>query len=214
MAHAKGRLDEAIVKNTKGAWPLLNFKIADQLWKNHPNAKGVPGGINGGGIVNGGAVHHETARELDESVVSARRREAVAIADLKEHQRDVQIGKYWPRSEMIKHATMHAQMVSAAREAIPSQLAPFLVGRTDVSEIERLLREALRDADLRVANELESRFGKLESLEVKMGSDQTIVDETELDDPNVLAVDPEEDEDDDEDEDDEDDDAEAPGAGE
>jgi len=50
---------------------------------------------------------------------------------------------------------------AAAREQVPTQLAAQLVGKTDLNEIERIIRDALRDADTRVANEIQSRYGDL-----------------------------------------------------
>lgn len=51
------------------------------------------------------------------------------------------------------------RMVATAREQLPTQLSAQLVGKTDLTEIESIVRAALRDADERVANEIQSRYG-------------------------------------------------------
>lgn len=51
------------------------------------------------------------------------------------------------------------RMFAAAREQVPAQLAAQLVGKTDLTEIEGLVRAALRDGDTRVANEIAARYG-------------------------------------------------------
>lgn len=59
--------------------------------------------------------------------------------------------------------TWHAigRMYAQARENIPMQAVPMLAGKTDLNEMERILREHLREADARVANEIQSRFGDI-----------------------------------------------------
>lgn len=76
-----------------------------------------------------------------------------------------QAGLVVERTEVSR--TFHAigRMFSAAREAIPAQIAPRLVGKTDLLEIEMVLKAALRDGDTRIADEIESRF-----LEITGGS--------------------------------------------
>jgi hypothetical protein len=51
------------------------------------------------------------------------------------------------------------RMFAAAREQVPAQLAAQLVGKTDLNEIEAVVRTALRETDTRIANEIASRFG-------------------------------------------------------
>jgi hypothetical protein len=53
------------------------------------------------------------------------------------------------------------RMFAAAREQVPAQLAAQLVGKTDLNEIEASVRTALREADTRIANEIQARFGEM-----------------------------------------------------
>jgi hypothetical protein len=48
-------------------------------------------------------------------------------------------------------------MHSAAREALPAQLAPKLVGKTEVAEIQRIIRDVIREIDAKTSDEIERR---------------------------------------------------------
>ncbi len=61
-------------------------------------------------------------------------------------------------AEATKAFTAFGRMYSAARENVPAQLAPKLVGLTDLREIGRIVRDAYRAADRRVAEEIRSRY--------------------------------------------------------
>ena len=55
------------------------------------------------------------------------------------------------------------RMYAQARENVPAQLAPKLVGRTDLNEIEAIVRATLREADTGVANEIHARYPEMRS---------------------------------------------------
>jgi hypothetical protein len=55
------------------------------------------------------------------------------------------------------------RMFSQARENLPTQLATKLVGKTDLTEMEILIRGALREADAKVADEIQARFANVVS---------------------------------------------------
>jgi hypothetical protein len=75
--------------------------------------------------------------------------------DLKERMRDL-------ISVDEARKTWHAigKMYASSRENVPMQLAPRLVGKTDLIEIEGIIRSFYRESDTRVANEIESRYGE------------------------------------------------------
>ena len=52
---------------------------------------------------------------------------------------------------------MHAQ----GRESVATSLAPNLLGLTDLGEIERRIRAALRDVDQRIATEIRSQYAEV-----------------------------------------------------
>ncbi len=144
QAVADGRIADAeIGRADGGAVPgngrarILDFEKADELWE----------------------LNTAPRPDADEALLEAKRRTAVAEADLKEHKRDVELGLYWRKEDVLKRARAHAAMITAAREALPMQLAPQLVGKTDLAEIETILRTAIRECDTRVSNEIRSRFG-------------------------------------------------------
>ena len=68
-------------------------------------------------------------------------------------------GLLLPATEVRQQGFAMGRMHASARESLPSALAPQLVGLTDLTEIERIIRDGLRAADARVAKELDSRYG-------------------------------------------------------
>lgn len=64
-------------------------------------------------------------------------------------------------SDAIKAFHAMGKMYSQGREAVPDQLAPRLVGLTDTGEIARIVREVLRSADVRIADEIKSQFAEI-----------------------------------------------------
>lgn len=70
-------------------------------------------------------------------------------------------GELLPTSDVKRMVFSVGRMHAAAREQAPGQLAPMLVGLIDPLEIERVIRELLRELDLRTTREIESRYGDL-----------------------------------------------------
>lgn len=63
--------------------------------------------------------------------------------------------------ETIKAFNAMGKMYAQGRESVPAQLAPRLVGLTDLREIERIVRDAYRASDVRIANEIRNRFAEI-----------------------------------------------------
>ena len=63
--------------------------------------------------------------------------------------------------DVRKAFTAIGRMFAAARENVPLQLAPKLVGLTDMAAIEALIRQHYREADSRVADEIQSRYSEI-----------------------------------------------------
>jgi hypothetical protein len=159
---------------------LLDFAAADRLWSANqipqvvvdPRSSAAVRGAEsetGGRRVDellepqphGGSLKrkHATGEDAEEtSLVQARLRLDLARAETAELKLAKQRGELLEIAEARK--TWHAigRMYAQARENVPKQLAPQLVGKTDLLEIEQAVRTAYRDADTRVANEIESRF--------------------------------------------------------
>jgi len=95
------------------------------------------------------------------SFVTHRTRKEKAEADLAELKARKAIGESLDASDVRKAFTEIGRIHSAAREAIPAQLATRLVGKSDLAEIVPILRAALRACDERVASEIESRHGEM-----------------------------------------------------
>jgi hypothetical protein len=68
-------------------------------------------------------------------------------------------GKLIDADEARRVWTAIGRMFSQARENLPTQLAPKLVGKTDLTEIEIVIRREFREADQQVADEIQARFG-------------------------------------------------------
>lgn len=103
-----------------------------------------------------------------------RTRTEKAKAEKLEFEFKVRQKEFLPAADVKRAARATGAMHAAAREAVPLQLAPLLVGKIDVGEIESIIRKALSDCDARVADEMNQRYGD--------------VVETEPDERGTLAV--------------------------
>lgn len=149
-----GRIREAVV-GKQGRSILIDFEKADRLWGERTEPKMPP-------IGSGKAAKKVDPEESGkETYEDARTRKARADADVAERERDALLGLYLLTEDVTAQFRALGAMHSAAREALPTQLAPQLVGKTDLGDIEKILREALRKCDERVADEIRSRFGDL-----------------------------------------------------
>jgi hypothetical protein len=52
------------------------------------------------------------------------------------------------------------KMFAQARENVPFEVAPELIGKTDIDEIERIIRNAFRAADAKIANDIQTKFAE------------------------------------------------------
>lgn len=96
----------------------------------------------------------DAAAELD-----LREREArTVLAELKTRK---ELGQVVDAAEVRSAMAQIGRMYASSRENLPVQLATLLVGKSDLNEIEMILRRELRAADERVAAEIESRHGTL-----------------------------------------------------
>lgn len=77
-----------------------------------------------------------------------------AEAELSRLKLAAQLGKVVDADAARKTFRAAGRMHAQARESVPTQIAPLLVGKTDLREIERIIRTALREADERVAHEI------------------------------------------------------------
>lgn len=161
-AIADGRIAPAVTG--AGNETSIDFDLADRLWKRNsdPAAKHR----------DSQRLNQPPAATVDEqasNVVSgetfqeARTRRERAEADQAEFDRDVQRNKYMPAEEVKAAFRAIGEMRASNREGMPRQLAPLLVGKTDLSEIETILRRELRSVDERETKEITSRYGNLTS---------------------------------------------------
>lgn len=88
----------------------------------------------------------------------AERRLAAAKAERAEMDLAKRRGELLPADEVKRTYAGIGRIYASAREGIPAQLAPLLVGKSDLLEIEQILRRELRLADERVSSEIEARF--------------------------------------------------------
>jgi len=72
-----------------------------------------------------------------------------------------EVGKVIDAGEAVKAFTAAGRIHAKSRDSVPTQLAPKLVGLTDVREIEKLIRAEFREADRRAADEIERRFAEM-----------------------------------------------------
>ncbi len=79
-------------------------------------------------------------------------------------------------AEAVKTWYSIGRMFGAARERIPASIAPNLIGKTDLAEIEQIIKSALRDADARVAEEIKSRFEETVGEDPDPGNDSSSAD--------------------------------------
>lgn len=143
---------------------VVDFVKADRLWAANSRPRPEPETTAQlKSVPQMGAAHRETTRATAarSEPASYRQRREKAEAELAEVKSAKARGAVVERTEVSR--TFHAigRMFSAAREAIPAQIAPRLVGKTDLLEIEMVLKAALRDADTRIADEIESRFAEI-----------------------------------------------------
>lgn len=145
QAMSAGRLQSAIRKDG-----LIDFAIADKLW----SAGRAP-------QVEFKRTEAEPATDHGAVFLRAKARRETAEADLAELKARKAQGDLVAVDEARK--TWHAigRMYAAARENVPMQLAPKLVGKTDLGEIESLIRTFYREADAHVADEIHARFSQI-----------------------------------------------------
>jgi hypothetical protein len=167
-----GRLSKAIRPDG-----LIDFQEADRLWTPagqipqivvDPSSAAAGGGVTvyGEPQPHGGWLKRSQADDEPDdpngaALLDAKTRLEAAKAEMAELKLAKQRGELVEVGEARK--TWHAigRMFAQARENVPKQLAPLLAGKTDLLEIEKLVRIAYRDADGRVADEIASRFGAL-----------------------------------------------------
>lgn len=95
------------------------------------------------------------------SFMAARTAREHAEAQLAELELAGKLGKVIDAAEAQKTFKLIARMHAQAREAVPTQLATKLVGKTDPREIEQTIRAAFREADARIADEIQARFSSV-----------------------------------------------------
>jgi hypothetical protein len=91
------------------------------------------------------------------SYIDARTRRERALAEEAELDLAKRKGELLSSADVKRDFAVIAKIYSSGRKAIPTTLAPMLVGKTDPVEIERLIREQLKITDARIADEIKSR---------------------------------------------------------
>lgn len=139
-----GRLKRAIREDG-----LIDFSTADREWPHNGQLR----------IVVNNPPPASEERPDGDGLLSARIRRERAEAALAELKAARASGEVVDVVEA--RSTFHAigRIYAAGREALPSQLASRLIGKVDLVEIEKILREALRQADVRCVDEITARFG-------------------------------------------------------
>lgn len=94
-----------------------------------------------------------------DSFMEWKRREQRANALAAERDLEKESGKLIDADEARAIYRQVGKMFAQMREALPTQLGPDLVGLTDPREIERRIRDRFRVEDLRIANEIQLRYG-------------------------------------------------------
>lgn len=88
-------------------------------------------------------------------------RERKAKTTLAELKTQRELNLVLDRAEVRSAFQAIGHIFSSARESLPSQWAVLLVGKSDLTEIEQILRRELRANDSRVADEIQTRFGNM-----------------------------------------------------
>lgn len=101
----------------------------------------------------------------ENTFLAARTRRELAAARREERKDREEAGELVRIDDVRKVFAGIGRIYAAGRENLPVQLAPRLIGLTDIADPERVLIEALRETDQRIADEVESRYGKLLNLE-------------------------------------------------
>jgi pyruvate/2-oxoglutarate dehydrogenase complex dihydrolipoamide acyltransferase (E2) component len=76
----------------------------------------------------------------------------------KRRQNDQAAGRLIDKAATVGVLGQIGAIYARGRDGIPAQLAAKLIGRTDIDEIERIIRKALRDVDNRIADQISSHF--------------------------------------------------------
>ncbi len=108
---------------------------------------------------------------VDENTfIAARTRRELAEARRAERRDLEEAGELVRVDEVRKVFAGIGRIYAAGRENVATQLDPQLIGITVAGEPGRIVREALRDTDNRIASEIESRYGKLLGLDNPNGN--------------------------------------------
>jgi len=140
----------------------LNFAKCDRAWgRNSAPAKPEQKPDAKAAAKSKGKPKREPAETVDvvdgESYSDARARREKAEADLAELKYRKESREVLSAIDVKKTFYAIGRMHASARESLPTNLGPKLVGKTDPIEIEEMVRTALREADSRVADEIEKR---------------------------------------------------------
>jgi hypothetical protein len=130
---------------------LIDFQIADRIWTASPRiehyaAGPLPGGSN---LIDG------------ESFMAVKTRRERAEAEMAETKAAKQRGALIERAEAQRAWTAIGRMHGQALQGIPVSLAPRLTGKTDIAEIEVILKAEINGLRTRVADEISARYGKM-----------------------------------------------------
>lgn len=125
-------------------------------------------GANGYAAGNGHASGHEDGqRPVEKSLAEAQRGLAWLRFAIEKQEYDLRCGKLLRAEEVRAAFQAIGRIVAAGREIRPHQLAPLLVDKKDISEIEETIRREGCAEDTRIANEIAQKFGLFTDDEAK-----------------------------------------------
>lgn len=139
----------------------IDFDKADAMWLRN-SEPAVPTAIAGKARPDAPAAarqHAPVDSEADgNAFFSARTRRELAEAQLAELKLAQNSKELLPAADVRKWLQQMGKIYAGARNGVPAQLATQLIGKTDVDEIVRIIRDFLTATDNRIADELEARF--------------------------------------------------------
>lgn len=172
-----GGTDGAVRKALKGnrifqeSDGLIDFEKADAAWgaitrPMAPTAFAGKRAAEAKPITPAASRHAPADPERDANAfMTARTRREQAEAELAELKLQKAKGELISVAEARRVFFGVGKMHAAARENLPTHIAPSLIGKSDLDEIEGILRRELRARDEQISNELESRHAELFAVE-------------------------------------------------
>lgn len=132
---------------------LIDFEAADRLIASRAGVAGP--------VIETAPLQPNPSVVSGSDFMAAKARREQAEAELAEIKLAKARGELFDVGEGRRAFRAIGKIIAGAREGLPTQLAPQLVGKTEIAEIEAIMRAAMRDADERASEEIEARFAVL-----------------------------------------------------